>query len=588
MINSMSSRLFKKIALIYLIIITVLFIILSMLLEGQIRQGVTERITEELLSEGRVIASLSFENDIPRRLSEMTRDSKTRVVIINRDGKVIGDSSGERQVLDNHLNRSEVQESRLKGQGVSIRYSSSLKMDVLYVAFVLRDTSQNIRGYIQLSRPLAEVKKVVDDFRRVLFTVILFVFLLSGFLAYYFIVKIVRPVHEMVNFTGGVISDSPKTSLHINSRDEIGALSKNIQQMAINLAKRINSKRRERQIVMSVFDTMAEGVVMLDAQNRVERANRSFLNLIGLSFDFVFQKSLLEIFRHAGLRDLLERSQKTGETTMGEIIVDGNTELEVNISEIVNLPMADKKTLLVFRDVSQLKKLERMRIDFVANVSHEIKTPLTTIIGFIETINETPPGQQETTRQFLRVIHDNALRLNRMVNDLLTLSNIELGKTQLHFEEVSVREMVEGILIMMENIAEEKQLTFSMDIDENFPPLMADRDRLSQIMINLLDNAVKATEAGGNITVSAKHGDNELVIKIMDTGIGIPPKYIPKLGERFYRVDKARSRKLGGTGLGLSIVKHLMEAHRGRIEIESNVGKGTTVFLYFPLSAETE
>ena len=586
MMSNMLSRLFKKFALIYFIIITVSFIILNVLLEGQIRQGVTERITEELLNEGQVIASLPFENNIPSRLSEMTRDSKTRVAVINRNGKVIGDSSGERQALDNHLNKPEVQESRLKGQGISIRYSNSLKMDVLYVAFAVRDASQNIRGYIQLSHPLTEVRKVVDDFHRVLFIVIVFVFLLSGFLAYYFIIKIVRPIQEMASFTEGMIGGGPKIPLNINSRDEIGTLSKNIQQMATNLEKRINSKRRERQIVMSVFDTMAEGVVMLDAQNRVERANRSFLNLIGLSSDFVFQKSLLEIFRHAGLRDLLELSQKTGETTMGEIIVDGDTELEVNISEIVNLPMADKKTLLVFRDVSQLKKLERMRIDFVANVSHEIKTPLTTIIGFIETINKTPPDQQETTRQFLRIVHDNALRLNRMVNDLLTLSNIELGKTQLHLEEISLREMVEGILMMMENIAEEKELTLFMDIDENFPPFMADKDRLFQILINLLDNAVKATEAGGSISVSAKHEDKELVIKVMDTGIGITPKDIPRLGERFYRADKARSRKLGGTGLGLSIVKHLMEAHRGRIQIESGEGKGTTVFLYFPLPSD--
>ena len=578
----MSSRLFKKFALIYLLIVIVSFIILGLLLERQIRQGMTERITAELLNEGRIMTNLSLEN-IRHHLDGLARDAKARVTVINRNGNVIGDSSGEGQALDNHLNRPEVQESRLKGEGVTIRYSGSLKTNMLYVAFALRDSPQDIRGYIRLSRPLEEVEKAVGDFRKSLFMIIFPVLLLSCFLAFYFVVKVIRPVHRMAEFTEGVISGGEKTPLNINNHDEIGALSQNIQQMVINLENRIASETREKQIITSVFNSMTEGVVVLDAQNRVERANMSFLAMAGISFDLVFQKSLLEIFRHAPLHDLLEQSQRADKTVMGEIIVDGETELEVNISGIVDLPGAERKTLLVFRDVSRLKKLERMRIDFVANVSHEIKTPLTTIIGFIETIMETPPEQQETTRQFLRVIHDNAIRLNKMVNDLLALSNIELGKTQLRPENVSLREMTAGMLVMMKNMAEGKGVAFSLDIGEDIPLLWADRDRLSQILINLLDNAVKATEAGGNISVWAKREDNELVIKVADTGIGIPPEDIPKLGERFYRVDKARSRKLGGTGLGLSIVKHLMEAHGGRMQIESRVGKGTTVSLYFPL-----
>jgi two-component system phosphate regulon sensor histidine kinase PhoR len=482
---SMSGRLFKKFALIYLFVVAASFLILAVLVERQLRQVITERITEELLSEGQIIAAFSLE-EIQRRFHEMTRNSKARVTIINRNGIVIGDSSGESRTLDNHLNRPEVQESRLKGHGVNISYSGSLKMDMVQAAFVLKDAGQNVRGYVRLSRPLAEAEKAVGDFRKLLLMVIFSVLLLSGFLAFYFVRKVVRPVHKMADFTEMVIGGAPKTPLNINNRDEIGILAKNIQQMVAGLENRAAAETQEKQIIMSVFDSMSEGVIVLDARGFVKRANRSFLSMMGFSFDSIYQKSLLEILRDADLHDLLEQSQNTGETIRGEIVLDAGTELEVNISPIVDLPEGEKKTLLVFRDVSRLKKLERMRIDFVANVSHEIKTPLTTIIGFVETIEKTPPEQQETVRQFLRIIQDNAHRLNRMVNDLLTLSNIELGKTHLHFEEVSVREMTASILLMMKNIAAEKQLTLSMDIDENIAPLRADRDRLSQIMINLL------------------------------------------------------------------------------------------------------
>jgi len=582
----MSSRLFKKFALIYLLVIAVSFVSLEVLTEHRIRHNMTERIADDLLVKGRIMTNLSFES-IRQQLYNLARDAKARVTVIDEKGVVIGDSSMESQDLGDHLNRPEIQESRLKGEGISIRYSNSLKMNMVYVAVALKDSSQNIHGYVRFSRPLVEVEKAANDFRKSLLLIIFPVLLLFCFPVFYFLVKVIRPVHQMADFTEGVIKGGPKVSLSINNRaeDEIGTLAKNIQQMVVNLEERIASETRERQIIMSVFGSMAEGLIVLDSKNRIERANRSFLEMVDLSFASVFQKSLLEVFRNADLHDLLEQSGQTDETITGEITIKGDMEriMEVNIFRIFDLPAAEKKKVLVFHDVSQLKKLERMRIDFVANVSHEIKTPLTTIIGFIETICQTPPPPQETIRQFLGIIQDNALRLNRMVNDLLTLSNIELRKTQLHFEAVSLREIAAHILIMMENIAGKKQLTLSLDISENLPLIRADRDRLAQILINLLDNAVKATDAGGSITIWADCEGRELAVRVTDTGTGIPPGDIPKLGERFYRVDKSRSRKQGGTGLGLSIVKHLMEAHGGRMQIESSPGKGTTVSLYFPV-----
>ncbi|MBN1546990.1 MAG: GHKL domain-containing protein, partial [Syntrophaceae bacterium] len=265
-----------------------------------------------------------------------------------------------------------------------------------------------------------------------------------------------------------------------------------------------------------------------------------------------------------------------------EIIGDTTRIMVVSISAVQKLSDDEDKTMLVFHDITKLKQLEKMRVDFVANVSHEIKTPLTNIIGFVETLQEGKVTDQETGRRFLATIRENALRLNRLVNDLLTLSNIELGEAKLHMEDVDPASVLESVLATMAGTMKEKRLQVIRNIGANLPHIRGDRDRLSQILINILDNAVKYTPEEGRITLEVSRVEGDTVIRISDTGIGIPKSEIPKLGERFYRVDKTRSRQLGGTGLGLSIVKHLMKAHGGRMIIDSNPGKGTTVSLYFP------
>jgi two-component system phosphate regulon sensor histidine kinase PhoR len=240
--------------------------------------------------------------------------------------------------------------------------------------------------------------------------------------------------------------------------------------------------------------------------------------------------------------------------------------------------------MLVFHDVTRLKKLEQVRVDFVANVTHEIKTPLTAILGYIETLEAGAIEDKETARKFLQTISRHAQRLNRLLEDLLTISNIELGEMKFQFEGVALGGVMEGVLSIMELKAREKKLSIEKKIPETLSLLRADRDRMTQIFLNVLDNAVKFTPEGGTVRIDAAETDrDEVVVRITDTGIGVPRDEIERLGERFYRVDKTRSRELGGTGLGLSIVKHFMLAHRGRMEIESQLGRGTTVSLYFPI-----
>jgi two-component system phosphate regulon sensor histidine kinase PhoR len=273
------------------------------------------------------------------------------------------------------------------------------------------------------------------------------------------------------------------------------------------------------------------------------------------------------------------------ETRMGvsREITLGNIEpviLNVSISAVKDHP-EEEKTMIVFHDVTRLKKLEKIRIDFVANVTHEIRTPLTAIIGYLETIKDGAINNIEDKKRFIDIILKQAERLNRLVEDLLTISNVELDEVKLNFESVSLNTAITNVISLVEAKAKTKNLTIHNNVRENLAPIKADKDKLAQIFVNVLDNAVKFTPESGQVIIAADETDAYTVVSVSDTGIGVPKDEVQRLGERFYRTDRSRSRDLGGTGLGLSIVKHLMIAHGGRMEIESQLGRGTKVFLFF-------
>jgi two-component system phosphate regulon sensor histidine kinase PhoR len=372
-----------------------------------------------------------------------------------------------------------------------------------------------------------------------------------------------------------------------DSRDEIGQLSKNINDMVAELQQKIRVANEEKWKLRAAFASMAEGVMVLDSQNRIEGLNKCMAEMIGREYADIVGKTPMEAFRNIALQDALNRFRQAGEIVLEEITLGDENPmiLDVNISAVKSLPGQDPKTMIVFHDVTRLKKLEQVRADFVANVTHEIKTPLTAIIGFVETLQQGAIDDRAKAQKFLLTIHENAQRLNRLVDDLLTLSSIELGETKLHLEGLALEDVFETALTLISPRAALKNVRIQRDVQPGLPMVLADRDRLVQILVNVLDNAVKFTPEEGNVSIAASpEVQGSVVIKITDTGIGISKSELPRLGERFYRIDKTRSREMGGTGLGLSIVKHLMKAHEGSMEIESTLGKGTTVSLHFPVS----
>jgi two-component system phosphate regulon sensor histidine kinase PhoR len=307
-------------------------------------------------------------------------------------------------------------------------------------------------------------------------------------------------------------------------------------------------------------------------------------NILTGQYEDISGKTLMEAFRDVDLQKAFLKFKKTHAIVSEEVNL-GSIEpviLNVSISSVHNYP-GEEKVMLVFHDVTRLKKLEKIRVDFVANVTHEIKTPLTAIIGYLETIQTGAASSDEDLKKFIDISLKQAGRLNRLVEDLLVISKIELGEIKFHFEDVSIRDAFEGTIPLIEAKAGLKKIKVHNNVQENLSYVWADRDRLTQILVNILDNAVKFTPEDGSVFIDAKQKDKYAVLTITDTGIGVPKEEIRRLGERFYRVDRSRSRDLGGTGLGLSIVKHLMQAHGGKIEIESQLGRGTKVSLYFPL-----
>jgi two-component system phosphate regulon sensor histidine kinase PhoR len=581
----MTTRLFYKLFGTYLVIAVLAVVIAGFFIERELRTGLTRWIEEDLMAETQIIALIP-EGEIEKQSQVLAERSRARVTLIDARGLVTLDSNGQTKDLDNHLNRSEIQEARVKGKGTATRYSRTLKMDMLYVALPLYEGS-HLKGYLRLSRPLLEVDRSVDKLRFSIFQVLLLIIILSMIVAFIFSMKVISPIQEIEAFTDKIRKGDVSGMLMIDSRDEIGQLSKNINDMVAELQEKIRVANEEKWKLRAAFASMAEGVMVLDSQNRIEGLNKGMAEMIGREYADIVGKTPIEAFRNIALQDALNRFRQAGEIVLEEITLGDENPmiLDVNISAVKSLPGQDPKTMIVFHNVTRLKKLEQVRADFVANVTHEIKTPLTAIIGFVETLQQGAIDDRAKAQKFLLTIHENAQRLNRLVDDLLTLSRIELGETELHLEGLALEDVFETALTLISPRAALKNVRIQRDVQPGLPMVRADRDRLVQILVNVLDNAVKFTPEGGSVSITASpEVQGSVVIKITDTGIGISKSELPRLGERFYRIDKTRSREMGGTGLGLSIVKHLMKAHEGSMEIESTLGKGTTVSLHFPVS----
>ncbi len=579
----MKSRLFFKVFGTYLLIMVLSVSVVALLVGHEIRKSATARIGQELMTYAGII-DLSRGKEIGAKIRELAGISQSRVTLIDASGRVTADSERAPEELENHLNRPEIQEARVRGKGSAVRFSQTLGVNMLYVAVALGGDPAS--GYVRLARPLHEVENSVDNIYHSFFAAIFLVIPLSFVIAFFFSYRLASPIIAMEQYTEKLRKGEVSGTLLVETTGEMKQLAANINYLVVELQDKIRQANEEKGKLIAAFASMTEGVLVLNHEDRIETFNRSFRHLTASRFGDVMNKTLIEAFRNVELQGAFERFKETHEPVTREVALGESDPVIVDVSiTAISGPPGEGKTMIVFHDVTRLKKLEQMRVDFVANVTHEIRTPLTAIIGFVETLQGGAIEDRETARQFLDTIGRHAQRLNRLVEDLLTLSAIELGEMKFVFTGTALNKAVENVLAVIEARAGEKHIDIKTELPGDLPPLWADPDRLVQVLLNILDNAVKFTPTAGKISLSASAEEGGFVaVKVADTGIGIPKEEIPRLGERFYRVDKARSREMGGTGLGLSIVKHLLAAHGGRMEIESQVGKGTVVSLFFPVA----
>lgn len=577
----MKRSLFYKILFSYLVIICVSFFFLDIFMRDEVKEVLTSRIENELLSSAKLI-DLTFSGKASGQVKQIAEISDSRITLINERGKVFADSEKDVRLLENHFNRPEVQEARLRGTGKSVRYSESLGIDMLYVAVAVKD-GKDITGYIRMARPLHEVQSIIDKVYQYILLTILIVAIIALGIALFFSYRLYEPINTMKQFTEKLRRGEPVGSIILGTSDETRTLADNINYLVEELKDKIRIAHEEKSKLMTAFTNMNEGILIIDEKGLIEFSSPVLSNMLAMQYEDVIGKTVIEAFRNIDLQKaFLEFKKKL--INVSREIVFGDVEkviLSISISPVQGYP-DEEKTMIVFHDVTRLKKLEQVRMDFVANVTHEIKTPLTAIIGYLETIQSGTINDMQETKKFIDIILKQAERLNRLVEDLLTISNIEMKQAVLHFESVSLNKAVGNTISLIATKVDLKKITIHNNISDDFPPIKADRDKLTQIFVNILDNAVKFTPEGGEVVITATESESYAVVSIQDFGIGVPKDEISRLGERFYRVDKSRSRDLGGTGLGLSIVKHLMIAHGGRIEIESKLGYGTKVSLFFP------
>ncbi|MDE2058301.1 MAG: HAMP domain-containing protein [candidate division NC10 bacterium] len=414
--------------------------------------------------------------------------------------------------------------------------------------------------------------------------------------------QVTRPIVEMTAVARRMAEGDFSRRISTASTDEIGQLGSTLNLMAQRLEDRLAELEGERAKGAAILESMVEGVLAVDGANRILLINASACRLLNASSHAGVGKPFLEVIRNKEMLDLLDQTLKEGTFARQELRIFTPVQrvLQVHASPLKSRAQT-AGAMLVLHDVTELRRLEMVRTEFVSNVSHELRTPLTSIRGYLETLLEGGFEDQKHARPFLEVIHKHTERLGRLLDDLLDLSNLELEKATLHRRPTSLAEVVENGMAIYGPRATKQGIDMRVVLPNNLPFVLADRDRLMQILINLLDNGLKFTPKGGRVTVTARElrgseccevqSGSEIVshtdcveVAVQDTGVGIPSQDLPRITERFYRVDRARSRELGGTGLGLAIVKHLVKAHGGELTIESELNKGTTVRFTLPVA----
>ncbi|MBN1608549.1 MAG: HAMP domain-containing protein [Polyangiaceae bacterium] len=521
-----------------------------------------------------------------RLAGDLGHRGEARVTIIRRDGIVLGDSKvslSELEHLENHADRPEVVQASSEGQGSSMRWSKTIKRRLMYVALPFQRNGA-LAGFVRLAKPLTEVERALGRVRMLVSVSTVITLALATILVLLTSRRLSTSVRRLTLAARRMAAGHLEARTRASGRDELAELGRALDHLAAGLEDALGTLRKERDLLAGVLEGMREGVLLLDQQGRVALANTTLRATLLLGPEFV-GRPLSELAHNPELEQLVGEAACASEPVSGELEI-GDLQPRRLLVRAAALPSEPGGVLAVFVDVTELRRLETMRRDFVANASHELRTPVASVRSAAETLRRAIETQPEDAAEFVEMIERNAARLQQLIEDLLDLSRIESRQYQLDIEALRLDDVIAQSVAASQDRADAKGLHITLAVDPALPPVCADRRAFDQIVTNLVDNAVKYCPAGATVTLSAERAEGGLRVLVEDTGPGIAPEHLSRLFERFYRVDAGRSRALGGTGLGLSIVKHLVEAMHGQVSVESTPGKGSCFSFTLPLAKE--
>jgi two-component system phosphate regulon sensor histidine kinase PhoR len=550
-----------------------------------IASRLTESTRVSLLSRARLAAreASSFPHPATADLAawdgladSLGRAAGARVTIIRADGSVLGDSEvpvTDVPRMDNHGTRAEVLDALASGQGTSERVSATLGQPMLYVA-VRFERDGVVAGVARVAEPLSEVDAAKGDMRRLIWLGSAVALALALVLSNAVAKRMSAAVGELTGAARRMAEGDLQVRTRLSGQDELSELGRALDRLAGSLATTLGELRAERDLQKRILEAMHEGVVVVDRDGRIVLVNPALRSTLLLGTDAV-GKLLIETMRHADLATLVDRARESPEDPPLEIELPGLKPRRMLV-QAAPLSGDDQGLLLVFVDVTELRRLESLRRDFVANASHELRTPIAAVRSATETLQGGALADPVAASRFLDIIERNAQRLQSLVEDMLELSKLESNEFKLKRERVELQRVVPIVLALFRERAEKKGVRLAAELAPNLPAVEGDWRALEHVLSNLVDNAVKYCPSGTRILVSAVGADSRVNLMVSDNGPGIPAEHLPRVFERFYRVDAGRSRELGGTGLGLSIVKHMVDTMRGRVSVESSLGRGST------------
>jgi two-component system phosphate regulon sensor histidine kinase PhoR len=516
--------------------------------------------------------------------------SKLRITIIDNNGLILADSHEDPFVMDNHFRRPEVQLAVINGIGRAQRYSFTLQEDFQYLAIPMYSQSR-LLGFARVAKSSSSLAADISQAQFLLLrnsAVATFFILL---LAFYLAARQASKVAELTSVTEEISRGNFARRIPEGNNLGLKKMSEAINQMARSSAKSVTENTADSNRLSTIFTCMVEGVIDIGMDQNILHINEAAARMLSINEKSCIGKPLGQEIRNQEIINALEEAIKTHSVINTQIRLS-----KYKIQQIVELYVAslsdeDDKPIgavLVLHDITELKNLERVRTDFVANASHELKTPITAIRGLTETILGDEEVDDETVKRFIGRVHLQSLRLSQLVGDLMAISRLESGHDNEDFCKINFTDLIRKAVQEVQSIADENGHKLVTELTEEELGVYGDQQNLSQLVDNLINNAMKYTTESGTITVKLLKDEETAELQVSDTGIGISPKYQNRVFERFYRVDKARSQSLGGTGLGLSIVKNIAEKHSGSVSVESRLGSGSTFIFRIPLKKKVE